>query len=139
MRLGGYGITVRRKFLPSPWVVVLQIVLLARGFPCMALISNMAMLPEIKIDRFDGGIANDPRDPRESTCRMVTNFDILTDPKRLIPYNSAEDGDDAAATSQKQNFCIGYKTAGTDEWVLLALGVKSGASTAEVLYKSLTT
>lgn len=96
-------------------------------------------LPELRVRLFNGGITNDPRDPRPNVFRMLTNFDNQTDPARLVPYYDSEDGDDAASTSQKRNFCIGYKTAGTDEWVVFSLGVKSGAATAEVLYKSLTT
>jgi len=35
------------------------------------------------INRFDGGIVNDPRDIRENTCRMATNFDVFTPPTPL--------------------------------------------------------
>lgn len=88
------------------------------------------------IDRFDGGIVNEPRHPDRNVCRMVTNFDILTNPKKMTPYRSSESGDSAASTSQKQNFCIAYSGSA---WLLYALGVKSGAATAQVLTKVLTT
>lgn len=92
---------------------------------------------ETKINKFDGGIENDPRDPRENTCRMVSNFDILTNPRKMTPYRSSESGDGASATSQKQNFAIALRTGST--YSLYSLGVKSGAGTAEVLYKNITT
>ena len=90
-----------------------------------------------KIDRFDGGIVNDPRDPREATARMITNFDVLTNPGKMTPYRDAESGDDSGSTSKKQNFCIAKRTGTT--YSLYALGVKSGDTVAEVLYKNLTT
>lgn len=97
----------------------------------------MGKIKEIKIDRFDGGIVNDPRNNRENVARVVTNFDILTDKKRMIPYRDSESGDSAPTTSQKQNFAIALRTGTT--YSLYGLGVKSGATTAEVLYKDLTT
>lgn len=97
----------------------------------------MGKIVETKITRFDGGIANDPRDPRENTCRMVSNFDVLTNPRKMTPYRDSVSGDDAAATSQKQNFCIALRTGTT--YGLYSLGVKSGAATAQIMYKNLTT
>ena len=91
---------------------------------------------ETIINRFDGGITNDPRDPAGNTSAMVSNFDILSNPRRMTPYRSSESGDDAAATSQKKNFCVALRS-GTD-YSLYALGIKSGADTAEILYKNLT-
>jgi hypothetical protein len=91
---------------------------------------------ETTINTFNGGIANDPRSTRENTALMLTGFD-LKDPHRLIPFNSSESGDGGASTSKKRNFTLALRTGTT--WSLYALGVKSGASTAEVLYKDLTT
>ena len=98
----------------------------------------MGKIIETTINRFSGGIENDPRDPRENTCRMVSGFDILTNPRKMTPYRDSEDGDSAAATSEKQNFCLGYWTP-TSTWRIFSLGVKSGAATAEILMKDLTT
>lgn len=91
----------------------------------------MGRILEQKIDRWDGGMVNDPRDTRENTAKVVTNFDILTDSHRMIPYRDSVDGDDGSSTSKKQNFCIA--TNG-----LYAYGRKSDTETAEILYKSLT-
>lgn len=92
---------------------------------------------EVKIDRFDGGITNDPLDTSENVARMVTNFDSLTNQRRLIPYRSTESGDSSASTSKKQNFCIAKRTGTT--YSLYSLGYISGDTKAEVLYKDLTT
>lgn len=92
---------------------------------------------EVKLNKFNGGIEDDPRDPREDTCRMVTNFDIVTNPYRMIPYRNSEQGDDSSSSSRKRNFTLALRTGTT--YSLYALGVKSGATTAEVLYKDLTT
>ncbi len=91
---------------------------------------------ETTVDDFSKGIVNDSRDPRKGVARMVTNFN-LADTPRLTPYRDSEDGDSASATSKKQNFEIALRTGTT--YSLYALGVKSGAATAEVTYKNLTT
>lgn len=97
----------------------------------------MGKIIETRIDRFNGGVVNDPRDPREATARMVSNFDALTNPQRLTPYRDSESGDSSASTSQKQNFLIALRTGTT--YRLYALGVVSGTARAEVLMKDLTT
>ena len=100
----------------------------------------MGKIFEVKIDRFDGGIKNDPRDPSENTCRVVTNFDILTNPRKMTPYRDSESGDSSASTSQKQNFCVGLWTGtNPDVYRLFSLGVVSGGGLAEILMKDLTT
>ncbi len=87
------------------------------------------------INRFDAGIANDPRADGQ-VCRVCTNFDALTNPFKLTPYHDSESGDSAAATSKKQNFAIALRTGST--YSLYSLGVVSGLSTAEVLYRDVT-
>lgn len=83
------------------------------------------------------GITNDPRDPSEGAAQMITNFDIFTDPRRMIPVRDSEDGDSGSSTSQKQNFCVALRTGTT--YRLYGLGVVSGDNRAEVLMKDLTT
>lgn len=97
----------------------------------------MGKIIETMINRFDGGIVNDPRDPRENTARVVTNFDILANPNKMTPYRDSEDGDSAGSTSQKQNFAVAIRTAQT--YSLYALGRQSALNRAEVLYKNLDT
>lgn len=90
----------------------------------------------IELRQFNGGIKNDPRDPSANAARYLTNFDALTNPYKLTPYRDTESGDTAAATSQKQNFCIALRTGVT--YRLYSLGVVSGAGLAEVLMKDIT-
>jgi len=97
----------------------------------------MGKIIETRVVNFTGGITNDPRDNAEGVAQVVTNFDILTDTKRMMPYRDSEDGDGSASTSKKQNFAIALRTGTT--YSLYALGVVSGTARAEVLYKDLTT
>jgi len=92
---------------------------------------------ETIISRWDGGMVNDPRDPTENTCQVVSNFDILTDASRMLPYRSSESGDSAPTTSKKQNFAVALRTGTTHK--LYGLGVVSGVGLAEVLMKGVTT
>ena len=92
---------------------------------------------ETTIDRFDGGIVNNPRDRREGTCRFTGNFNITDNAERLVPYPDTEDGDGGSSTSKKRKFVLARRTGTTHS--IYALGVQSGAQDAEVLYKDLTT
>lgn len=97
----------------------------------------MGKIFETKIDRFDGGMVNDPREERNDVCRVSTNFDLLTSSRKMIPYRQGEDGDVGAATSKKKNFALALRTGTT--YSLYALGVQSGTGIAEILYKDLST
>src|SRR3990167_1459187 len=97
----------------------------------------MGKIIEIIINRWDGGIVNDPRDPRENTARIVTNFDVFTSPRKMTPYRSSESGDVSASTRQTQNFALARASGVL--WRLYGLSVVSGLATAAVRYKSLTT
>ena len=96
---------------------------------------------ETKINRFDGGITNDPRNPAGNVGRVVSNFDVITNPYKMTPYRSSESGDDAPTTSIKRNFCVALRdvSASPDVYSLYSLGVVSGTGRAEILYKNLTT
>lgn len=93
------------------------------------------IIEEIIAD-FTEGITDDPRITTVGLSQMVTNFDIFTNHKRLLPYPDSVSGDNASSTSQKQNFDIANWLPAPD-WRLFSLGVKSGAGTAEVLMKTL--
>lgn len=86
----------------------------------------------------DGGMVNDPRDTKANAVRVLSNFDALSNRKRLTPYRDSESGDSGAATSKKQAFGIGLWTPGPD-YRLFGLGVQSGLSLAEVNMKKLET
>lgn len=94
----------------------------------------MGKVIETTIRRFDGGISENPRDPRENMCNMVTNFDIYRDPNRLVPYRDSEDADSSSANFRIQNFTVGLRTANT--YQLFGLGVTTGQVQNEVYYKN---
>lgn len=101
----------------------------------------MGKIFEQKIGIFNGGIENDPRDSRENTCRVVTNFDCLLNPRKMIPYRDSEDGGASSVNPDKQNFALALWTAtNPDEWRLFSLGVTSaGGGVARVSMKQLVT
>lgn len=97
----------------------------------------MGEIIEEIIEDFTEGITDDPRRKDIGLSQVVTNFDIFTNKKRMIPYPESESGDTGSATSKKQNFGIGYWTPNTD-WRLFGLGVVSGTGKAEINMKVLT-
>lgn len=92
----------------------------------------------VLIDKWNGGITNDPYDKDSTTCRITTGFDTITNGGLMTPYRSTESGDVNASTSKKKNFGIGLWTP-TSAYRLFGLGVVSGTSRAEILMKDLTT
>ena len=54
----------------------------------------MTKIFEQKINRFDGGMANDIREKDTTRFAFTRNFDTLSFPHRLIPYRSYENGND---------------------------------------------
>lgn len=98
----------------------------------------MGKIIETLIDRHDGGITNDPRDPAGNVYRYVANFDIITSPKRMTPYRSSEDGH-SAPTRTIRNYAIGLRS-GNSTFALYGLGIgAAGTNRAEIFYKPLTT
>ena len=100
-------------------------------------IDNMGRILQKQINDFSLGMTNESREPDTRYAQLLKNFDAHTYKRKLVPFRSSEDGDDAGNTSKKKNFCVALRTGTTHS--LYALGVKSGATTAEVLYKDLTT
>lgn len=96
----------------------------------------MGLIITKQINDFSLGMTNEARDPDTRYAQLIKNFDAHTYKRKLVPFRSSEDGDDAGNTSKKKNFCVALRTGTTHS--LYALGVKSGATTAEVLYKNLT-
>mgnify|MGYP001595938836 FL=1 len=87
--------------------------------------------------RFDGGMVSDPRSDEVGVAQLIKNLDAYSFSRKLVPFRESESGDDAASTSKKENFALAIRTGVT--YSVYALGVKSGTSFAEVLYKNLTT
>ena len=90
-----------------------------------------------RINDFSGGMTSEERLNNSRFATLIKGFDAHTFKKKLVPNRSSEDGDTAAATSQKRNFCLAVRT-GT-AWYLYALGVISGTGKAEVMMKDLAT
>ena len=91
---------------------------------------------EKTIDRFDGGIESDPRDPRENTCQVVSNFDVITNPRKMTPYRSSESGDSSGSTNRIQNFTVALQSGTT--YRLFGLG-RDGSDNALIFNKTLLT
>lgn len=87
------------------------------------------------IRRFDGGITNDPRDDAPGVAQMITNFDVFTDPKRMLPYRDVEDGCSTQSSIVIQAFCIALRTGTT--YSLYGLGVSDGHPS--ISYKNIST
>ena len=87
-----------------------------------------------KIDIFNGGIASDPKDQRLNVARFISNGDVFTNPKRILPYRQTESGDENATTLRKQNFAIARRTltAGVPIYSVCGLGVASGTNRGTV-------
>lgn len=96
----------------------------------------MGRIDQKIIDSFNGGMIADPRTKDFRYAQVIKNFDAHTYPHKLVPFRDSVSGDDFAATSQKQNFTIALRQDTT--YSLYALGVVSGTTRAEVLYKNLT-
>lgn len=94
-------------------------------------------LPPQIIREFSLGMTNEPREADTRYAQLIKNFDAHTFKNKLVPFRSSESGDDAPTTSKKKNFAVALRTGST--YSLYALGVKSGVTNAEVLYKDLTT
>lgn len=92
---------------------------------------------ETVIDRFDVGITNDPRDTRDGVNQVITNFDILTNPRKITPYRNSEDGHSAGSTTLMRNWCIGINASGG--YSLYGLGRQTANDRPLIQYKDLTT
>lgn len=99
--------------------------------------SKMSKIVETIINNFGGGVSNDPRDPRENVCRMVTNFDPVTNPHKMTPIRATESGNDGSVAINIQNFAIA-RTTGTT-YHLYALGRGPSSNITQIGRKALTT
>jgi hypothetical protein len=89
------------------------------------------------IQRYDGGIASDPRDPTNGLSRIVSNFDIITNPNSLVPYRDSVDGNSNSANDLMQAWCIALRTGST--YSLYGLGRQTALNKVRIFYKNLTT
>ena len=49
----------------------------------------MGKIFEVKINRFDGGVSDDPREPLFNMGSLIKHFDVFSNPFKLIPYRSS--------------------------------------------------
>lgn len=87
---------------------------------------------ETKINRWDGGMVNDPRNPRENTCRVVTNFDVTSSPYKMTPYRQSENGHTSQTNHRIQNFAIARRSGNLN--YLWGLGTASSVSNLATIY-----
>lgn len=80
---------------------------------------------ETRIDRFDGGWTNDPREEAPTKASAVGHFDIFTRPKRLTPFRDMESADADAANNFITQF-VGYNSK------VYGFGTASGGSTPKI-------
>src|SRR3990167_7937588 len=77
------------------------------------------------IDRFDGGMTNDPRIQDFKYSQLIKNFDAHTYPQKIVPYRSSESGDAVASTNKIVNFTYGFHIQQAKD-KLFGLGVSTG-------------
>ena len=92
---------------------------------------------KVYINKFDGGMVNDPCNPAEGVCRVCTNFDALTNPYKLTPYQDSEDGSSSQTTQKIQNFAVALGSAST--YRIFGLGVTPGGGVGEIYFKTIST
>lgn len=91
---------------------------------------------EIKVNQFNGGIADDPRKVSASEFQSTKHFDIFSQPNRLIPYRSlaADTNDGSTSTGMKQYAVKDFFYASASA-KLYALG-QNGSGNTKIVYKA---
>lgn len=75
----------------------------------------MAKIYEVKINRFDGGISDDPREPISNVGSLIKHFDIFSNPYKLIPYRSSEaDENDGVTSDGMKTYNVRHFTLGSN-------------------------
>jgi len=99
----------------------------------------MAKTIETIINRFDGGIQNDPRLRIQGASRVCKNFDVFTNRHKAIPFLGIESGDSNASTYKPRNFAVALDATVAEgtAYKLYTLGIKSGDTVANVRYKNI--
>ncbi len=91
---------------------------------------------EYKINKFNGGISDDPRASSANSFVKASHFDIFSFPNRLVPYRSleADTNDGSTSTGMKQYFVKDYLYSSTSA-ILYGLG-QNGAGQTKIVYKA---
>src|ERR1700761_3972449 len=85
----------------------------------------------IQIRQFNGGMITDPRDPTANKFLFGSNFDFLTQPFKMVPYQDSINGDTDSSADQIRNFCVALGASSTYN----VYGLGTNGSVAEVFYK----
>jgi hypothetical protein len=96
----------------------------------------MSKIVEYKINRFDGGISDDPRESSSNKFVTAKHFDIFSFPNRLVPYRSleADTNDGSTSTGMKQYMVKDFVYSSTDA-KLYGLG-QTGGGLTKIVYKA---
>jgi hypothetical protein len=88
----------------------------------------MGKIFETKINRFDGGVSDSPREPSANKFSISKHFDIFTDSYKLSPYRSfTADNNDQYGVGNFLFSSTGY---------LMGLGNKSGQTYPQIYVKN---
>ena len=96
----------------------------------------MSKIVEIAVNKFSGGISDDPRLNSDSQFQLTKHCDIFSNPQRLTPYRSLEidTNDGSSATGMKQYFVKDFLYASASA-KLYGLGQTAGGLT-QLFYKA---
>jgi len=83
------------------------------------------------------GMTNDPRDRTPGVCRMASNFDIVTDTNRAVPYYDSEDANSNSTNDLMKNWCVALRTGTT--YSIYGLGRQTALDRVRVFYKNIST
>lgn len=97
----------------------------------------MAKQVEININKFNGGVSDDPRQISPSSFIISKHFDVFTDPNKLIPYRSfeADTNDGSTSTGMKQYYVKDFLYASASA-KLYGLGQVVGTGLTKIFYKA---
>lgn len=94
----------------------------------------MAKIYEQKINRFDGGIADDSRQPISSVAALLKHFDCFSNPFKLTPYRSVEAEASTVSVADLKTYDLRHFLLGSNG-KMFALG-KDGSGFPQILQKT---
>lgn len=90
-------------------------------------LNNMGKIITRKINRFDGGMANDIRSKDPYKARLIKNLDAFSFPNKIVPRRDSESGND---TSSRKIYDFAYLDT------LGLVGVGTSSNLATIFYKN---
>src|SRR3990167_368209 len=96
----------------------------------------MGLIIPTVINRFDGGIADDPRQPVSNMSALVKHFDIFSNPFKLTPFRSTEaDTNDGSSSTGMEQYDVKDFMLGLDGR-LYGLGRVAANNYPKIFYKA---